>query len=154
MIETEKQLWQRLKKAYPNTGKIKMTRIETPTKNGVPDVCYTNGIINGWIELKVLKLPETRLENWQIIERIKITANQITWAKQHNYSFVLLFTFGHFILLSVQSLKNMCVHTISFYELIKKFGLYIDILDGIRNNRDSLEYYLTPYLIGTQEILV
>lgn len=78
MLKTEKQLWQKLKHDFRHFVSIRFTRIETATKNGVPDVFYTNGKKNGWIELKVvLDIPHRNIPF--CIKKLKLSANQINW---------------------------------------------------------------------------
>ncbi len=63
-INQEKLLWQRTKKGLTECF---LTRIETSTLNGVPDVhgVHKAGIF--WIELKSDKLSFPKLNKWQIV---------------------------------------------------------------------------------------
>lgn len=87
MIKTEKQLWQRLKKEFSAYPEFKFTRIETPTKNGVPDIFYTNGVINGWLESKIYTGDVSRVIK---LKDIALTANQIKWSLETANSYVLI----------------------------------------------------------------
>ena len=62
-INQEKLLWQRTKKGLTECF---LTRIESSTMNGIPDL---NGCINGngfWMELKSDKVKYPKLSKWQI----------------------------------------------------------------------------------------
>jgi hypothetical protein len=63
-INQEKLLWQRTKKGLTECY---LTRIETSTINGVPDVhgVHKKGIF--WIELKSDQLSYPKLNKWQIV---------------------------------------------------------------------------------------
>jgi hypothetical protein len=63
-INQEKLLWQRAKKGLTDCF---LTRIETSTINGVPDIhgVHKNGIF--WIELKSDQFSYPRLNKWQIV---------------------------------------------------------------------------------------
>tara|TARA_R100001224_G_C3989743_1_gene138813 strand:- start:43 stop:447 length:405 start_codon:yes stop_codon:yes gene_type:complete len=63
-INQEKLLWQRTKKGLTECF---LTRIETSTLNGVPDVhgVHKKGIF--WIELKSDQLSFPKLNKWQIV---------------------------------------------------------------------------------------
>ena len=60
----ESRLWQKVKK---NFDKCFLTRIESSTINGIPDV---HGVVNGkvfWIELKSDEANYPKLNKWQIV---------------------------------------------------------------------------------------
>ena len=60
----ESLLWQKVKK---NFDKCFLTRIESSTINGIPDV---HGVVNGkvfWIELKSDEANYPKLNKWQIV---------------------------------------------------------------------------------------
>ena len=63
-INQEKLLWQRAKKGLTDCF---LTRIETSTINGVPDIhgVHKNGIF--WIELKSDQFSYPRLNKWHIV---------------------------------------------------------------------------------------
>ena len=63
-INQEKLLWQRAKKGLTDCF---LTRIETSTINGVPDIhgVHKKGIF--WIELKSDQFSYPRLNKWQIV---------------------------------------------------------------------------------------
>lgn len=86
MIKTEKQLWQKLKRDFKCWPHIRFTRIETSTKNGVPDVFFTNGTINGWIELKVFTVHSEAIFS---ADKFKLSVNQINWLNTTPNSYVL-----------------------------------------------------------------
>ena len=63
-INQEKLLWQRAKKGLTDCF---LTRIETSTINGVPDIhgVHKQGVF--WIELKSDQLSYPKLNKWQIV---------------------------------------------------------------------------------------
>ena len=63
-INQEKLLWQRTKKGLTECF---LTRIETSTLNGVPDVhgVHKSGVF--WIELKSDQLSFPKLNKWQVV---------------------------------------------------------------------------------------
>lgn len=85
-IKTEKHLWQKLKREiWPG---IIFKRIETSTVNGVPDVFFTAGKINGWIELKVI----LAVDRYALFDKklLHLSTNQIRWLQNIPNSYVLL----------------------------------------------------------------
>lgn len=71
MKKRESLLWQKIKKALP---KAHLTRIESSTLQGIPDI---NGVWSGnnfWIELKSDKSSFPKLSKWQI-----------AWINKHIY---------------------------------------------------------------------
>ena len=63
-INQEKLLWQRTKKGLTECF---LTRIETSTINGVPDVHAVHRRCIFWIELKSDQLSYPKLNKWQIV---------------------------------------------------------------------------------------
>lgn len=150
MIKTEKQLWQRLKKAYPDNSQIKMTRIETSTENGVPDICYTDGKINGWIELKVPKLPDYIPTNQTVFSYLNLTPVQIMWLSSHAMSFVLVFFYEHYLILNANILLKMINNTwLPFHMLAEKQGIHYQ---DFNSEYDTLKNYLNPFLTGEKQV--
>lgn len=141
MIQTEKQLWQKLNTAFADSlaSAIILTRIETgTTKKGVSDLCYTDGKVNGWIELKTPRY---------LNKFLNISPLQLIWAKYHPNSFFLICYNNVLLLLDyaivVQLLKVQGIKRIPFYKKVfTKYGIALPA----KNQSSVIRDYLTPFL--------
>lgn len=71
---TERATWVTLRKHLSPFGVLQ--RIESPTAEGIPDVCYCLSGVSGWLELKHTHLPMR--ERTKLSVR-SLTYQQVTW---------------------------------------------------------------------------
>lgn len=118
MIAQEAQLWRLLKKNLAPYKQLILHRIESTTGSGVPDVTFTDGTINGWIELKVKTV---NVGNVCTFKSLGLSSAQIVWLAQHPVSFVLAKVNGALILLDSYAIRLIESMHLDFSQVIACF---------------------------------
>ncbi len=144
---TEQQLWQKLKTAFSNSleTEIILTRIETgSTKKGVPDLCYTNGLINGWVELKAPP---------RLTPLFNLTTMQLMWAKYHPNSFFVICYKNRLLILNFNTVSQLAsLQGIQKSTLLTELFLARGVEIPKKNQSNVIRKYLTPFLTLKEKI--
>lgn len=144
---TEKQLWQKLNTAFSSSleTEIILTRIETgSTKKGVPDLCYTNGVINGWIELKTPR---------RLTPLLSLTTMQLMWAKYHPNSFFVICYNNTLLILDFKTVSQLpCLQGLQKNTLLTELFLERGVEIPKKNQSNVIRKYLTPFLTLKEKI--
>lgn len=87
---TETEMWRSVHKIITDNDPEKIwqfIRVEASTQSGMSDVCYTNGKITGWIELKTLSCTPHTILN---LSALQITMMQWDFLFKFPNTFILI----------------------------------------------------------------
>lgn len=141
MITTESKLWEKLRKKlrpYP----ILVTRIESSTVRGIPDIAFSTDKINGWIELKIWgsSIDRRFFTVEELLTGMGLTMPQIQWFFTRPYSYIFVKINRHEILLSPNCIYAIVAARYTIDEVCRRFSA--EFCPGGRFNGEAILHIL------------